>query len=321
MKNNKFFVLLFFILLLLTFKIFADNSGYSIKKVPYSKYLSSGTLNIVASFDGSYQLDRWKDVLDFAKENGVKFTFFISGVYFIPTNKRKEYIYPGDMTRKGISDIGFGGVSTDVVKRVEYVKQALKDGHDIESHLNGHFNGIHWTQENWRVEFKEFNQLCNFLPRPVEHIRFPLLAMNNEVFPVLAEYGFKSITSIPENDYKKFNRVTINYKGKPYTFVEFPISCGYDNKSKILLMDYNFYIYDKKHHVDIDSAKKEMIKLYLEAADKCYKTKSPFFISHHFADWDHGIYWEAMKEVILTLKKKYKVKFLTVSELTDIVLK
>jgi len=118
--------------------VFAQTFTYKVQKLHYSDYLSTDTLFVVASFDGSYDLKRWEDILSFAKINGVKFTFFISGVYFLPAQKKDIYVFPPDPHEKGRSIIGFGDSDTDVDKRKEIVLGAIRSGHDIESHLNGH---------------------------------------------------------------------------------------------------------------------------------------------------------------------------------------
>jgi peptidoglycan/xylan/chitin deacetylase (PgdA/CDA1 family) len=297
----------------------ADDFSYNIQKVPYSRYLDSGTLTVIASFDGSKSLERWKDILEFAKDNKVKFTFFISGVYFIPTDEKNDYTYPVDPSREGVSDIGFGGASTDVVKRKEFVIQALKEGHDIETHLNGHFDGSRWTEDDWRREFNEFNEICSFLPAKVRHVRFPLLAMNHKVFPAMIENNIYSVNSVVESDYEKFDRITVDYKGKPYTVIQFPIPYGHEYNTSMILMDYNFYLFDEIHHINMMRSEGDMVRLYLEEVEKCLRENRPFFISHHFSNWNNSAYWNAMKLVITTVKEKYPVKFLTISELYDIV--
>jgi len=295
----------------------AKDIQYTVEKAPYARFLESGKLTVVASFDGCKETDKWRDILDFAKQNNVRFTFFVSGVYFLSDKNRNAYIYPADPSKRGISSIGFGGASSDVVKRTQLVLEALKDGHDVESHLNGHFNAKSWNGTAWREEFSQFNAITNFLPRPTAHVRFPLLAMNDNVFPVMAEFGIRSITSVVENDFKDFSRVTVAFKGRPFTLLEFPIPVEKENASRLLMMDYNFYYYDEKHKVEARKAGEEMEKLYLEEAERCFRENRPLFLSHHFAGWNHDVYWAAMKKVILTLKKKYPSQFLTVSELCD----
>lgn len=315
---QKIFGLILFSFTLCCFsRLSAETTGYRTEKIPYRNFLPENKLIVVASFDGSKALDRWQDILKFSEENGVKFTFFISGVYFLPDKDRNLYLYPLDSKISGKSDIGFGGASTDVAKRKEDVLNAYNSGHDIETHLNGHFDGTRWTEQNWRTEFNEFNQIASFLPKPVRHVRFPLLAMNHKVFPVLAEFGIRSIVSDVESDYENFNKITLDIQGKRYSFVEFPIAYEHENRSKILLMDYNFYLYDETHHIDPEKSKEEMVALYLDEAERCFKDRRPFFISHHFSNWNHSAYWDAMKKVIQEVSKKYSSEFWTVSELYD----
>ena len=298
---------------------FGQTPAYQIEKVPYASYLAPGKLSVVASFDGSKALDRWKDILAFAKEKSVKFTFFISSVYFIPDPDRQLYIYPIDPRKTGISDIGFGGQKEAVAQRIAFVQQAVNEGHDIESHLNGHFDGTRWTEAMWKVEFAQFNEFCSFLLKKPTHVRFPLLGMNSQVFPVLMQNGIHSITSVYGKDFHLFSRISLTGETVPYTIVEFPISFEHENGATILLMDYNFYMYDQKYHISMQNAEAEMVKLYLDEAQKCYVEKRPFFISHHFSNWNHAAYWNAMKQVIEIIGKKYSVEYLTISDLYKLV--
>jgi Polysaccharide deacetylase. len=292
---------------------------YKTELVPYEKYLPPGKLTVVASFDGSYSLNRWADILAFARKNGVKCTFFVSGVYFLSDAEAQQYVYPVDPQIRGKSDIGFGGTPLEVAERKKCVLQAIEEGHDVESHLNGHFNAIRWTTPEWQKEFDEFDTIMSFLPKPVSHVRFPLLALNDNVYPVLAERGIKSVTSFMTKKYKDFRKITVSENGKDATIIEFPISTEYEQGSKVILMDYNFYLYDEKNHIDPDKAKDEMVRLYLEEADSCFKEHRPFFISHHFSNWNHSAYWDAMKSVIKAINKKYPVEYMTVSNLYDAV--
>jgi len=293
------------------------NDEYFVKKKPYAPYLTPDKLTVVASFDGSKSLERWQDILDFADKKQVKFTFFISGVYFVSDDDKKSYLYPPDMSIKGRSDIGFGGTGENIEKRKNFVLKAMAAGHDVQTHLNGHFDGSRWSEDAWRNEFDQFSRICAFMPSSVKHVRFPLLAMNHKVFPVLAAAGVKSVMSDIENDYENFNLITLKYGATNYQFAEFPIAYEKENGARILLMDYNFYLYDEKHRIDPDKAEKDMIALYLDEAERCMRDKRPFFISHHFSNWNHAAYWDAMQQVISEVKKKYPTEFLTVSELYD----
>ena len=74
----------------------------------------------------------------------MRFTYFISGVFFLLDADKNIYVDPAG--RNGKSNIGFGGPSLDVMKqRLEQVRLAMKEGHEIGSHANGHFDGRDYT--------------------------------------------------------------------------------------------------------------------------------------------------------------------------------
>ena len=294
---------------------YSENISYHFHKMPYSKFLDKNKLTVVPTFDGSKDLDKWQEILDYAKKNDVKFTFFVSGVYFLTDAEKNKYVYPPDPSKRGMSDIGFGGSSTEVARRKELVNESLKDGHDIECHLNGHFDAGRWTSKMWESEFKQFFEFTKFIDKPIKHVRFPLLAMNRKVYNVLPEFGIRSVVSVVENDYEDFSVFSLKYDSRPYVFLEFPISHEHMHKSQVLLMDYNLYFQDERYHVKAKAAQDEMIAFYLSEAEQCFKEQRPFFISHHFADWNHDAYWKALQRIIPLLKNKYHVEFMTVSDL------
>jgi hypothetical protein len=99
---------------------------------------------IVMAFDNCTELERWQELTDFAAEmnrdgDRVHFTFFVSGINFIADGKRN--IYEGPHQRRGYSRISFGGSPEQVRRRVDYVNDLYRNGHEIASHAVGHFNG------------------------------------------------------------------------------------------------------------------------------------------------------------------------------------
>ena len=297
-----------------------ENFSYRMESFPYSHYFSSGTLFVVVSFDGCRELNRWQDILEFSRANNMKFTFFISAAYLIAEQDRQLYYDPVNPVKEGYSRIGFGGTRGDVEKRKSCVLEAIKLGNDVESHLCGHFDAREWETQDWHVEFEEFNEICSFLPAPARHIRFPLLSMNKYVYPVIAEFGFNSVISVDEDEFDKFNRVTVPLPGgNNRSFLEFPMPWVKEGKSKVLLMDYNFFVHDKRNKVSAGTIEQKLVDTYIREADRCYFENRPLFISHHFSVKDsNDSYWKAMKKVLLTLGLKYPVKFITVTELYDI---
>ncbi|MFH0807453.1 MAG: polysaccharide deacetylase family protein [Elusimicrobiota bacterium] len=297
-----------------------EDFSYRMETFPYNQFFSSGTLFVVVSFDGCKELSRWQDILNFSKANDIKFTFFISAAYFVPEKEKALYYEPTNPVKEGYSRIGFGGTQEDVAKRKKYVLEAIESGNDVESHLCGHFDAKNWDESAWRIEFEEFNELCSFLPEPVHHIRFPLLSMNKYVYPVLAEFNFKSIMSVDEDEFDKFNRVTIQIPkgGQPVSFLEFPMGTVQEGNSKVMLMDYNFSVHDQRNKIPVSKIQKKMVDIYIQEANRCFTQNRPLLLSHHFSVTNsQDSYWKALKEVILNLKAIYPAKFITLSQLSE----
>ena len=276
---------------------------------------------VVMAFDGSYSLDMWKNTLDFAAQmaqqnHPVHFTYFLSGVYFL--NFRKAVRYQPPEKPAGTSGIGFGLSNNDIEQRIAYVNRAIAEGHEIGSHLNGHFDGSSWSTADWQQEFSQFNNLIfnaatnndvssndayrfqiNLKPSDIIGLRAPDLGTNKNLWPVLKEYHFEydtSLTSKPTDWPKKLDN----------GIWEFPLAnIRYaDTSSRLLSMDYNFYF---KQSGAVDVAKKgdeKWAKFYQETYTSYYNyfqdnytgNRAPVFIGSHFSEWNDGVYWEAMRD-------------------------
>lgn len=130
---------------------------------------------VLLAFDGSEGIDRWQDTRQFAKDNHIKFTYFVSGVLFLgrtaPASQTKSgdmiMAYKGPHHAAGASDIGFSGFATGntatnqpiILQRVEQMNLAVAEGHELGSHANGHFDGSQWSRADWDQEFADFNAL------------------------------------------------------------------------------------------------------------------------------------------------------------------
>lgn len=158
---------------------------------------------VAISFDGSYNNTMWNRILNFSDSvkdsTPAKFTFFISGVYFLKRmskpqknypnpqnsfndgcssyssckyrggywNTHRYYVLPkmiqGSTKRnvRGYSAIGFGDYNDDIVQRIANVNKAYKRGHEIGSHANAHVNGdtFKWSKSDWDKEFDQFTDI------------------------------------------------------------------------------------------------------------------------------------------------------------------
>lgn len=280
---------------------------------------------VILAFDGSLNLDFWKESRQFAREAGVKFTYFISGTYFL--NDSKKSLYAGPHHSAGKSDIGFGGPSENVKTRLEHLRLAKSEGHEMASHANGHFNGTAWTESDWDQEFEAFNKLIfeagpnNGFAQPslgfsipdVVGFRAPLLGQGAPLYATLRSHGFVYDTS-------KTNAT--NYWPEKVNGVwNFPLAQirVVGSGKKTLSMDYNFY-YTHSQGVskpaNKDLYKKEMLDTYMAYFQGNYfGNRAPLHIGHHFSKWNGGAYWEAMQAFAKRVCSQPEVKCVTYKEL------
>lgn len=305
--------------------VLAQDYDPTVTKTDYRTVLSKNPANknkllVVVSFDGSKGIDRWQNILDFAKQiGGRKFTFFISGVYFLSDAQQDRYKYPPKPSRTGISDIGFGGTAEEVAQRIAQVKRAIAENHEIGSHLNGHFDDNHWTADMFKLEISQFNEFTKgFLKTPVISIRFPLLSYNVTGFEVLTNFGYQSILSTNASPEFQFADYTFPNNGKTIMTYPIPYVSNVDGYRQVL-MDYNLY-YEDMHRTPKWTDQQivdHVVQLYLDEAAESYKLGMPLFLSHHFSLFEHSAYWDALQKALLRINAQYETRYLTVSELTN----
>lgn len=296
---------------------------------------------VVLAFDGSYSLSKWNQTLTFAREmkdqgKPIHFTYFLSGVYFIADQYKSTYQPP--LKPAGTSLIGFGYNQEDVRKRVAYVNQAIADGHEIGSHLNGHFNGSTWVTADWQQEFDQFDKLIFSIPEnnhvtvnPEDYklnisktdligFRAPNLGTDKDLWSVLKDHGYLYDTSLVG----KADAWPVKLAGGAW---EFPLaSIKYaDQNTSILSMDYNFYYKQSKA---VDVAKKgspewqdfynKTLTSYLNYFNGNYNgNHAPVYIGSHFSDWNDGVYWEAMKDFASQVCGQPEVRCVSFRELMN----
>jgi len=282
---------------------------------------------VVLAFDGSYNLEFWKESRAFAKElnaagKPMKFTYFMSGVYFVPNAKKSIYVAPHGLGA-GKSAIGFGGTEDEIKTRVEQVDLAAAEGHEMASHANGHFDGSTWSKADWDSEFAQFNQIFfgNKSVKPLSAVkeadivgfRAPQLGHSPGLFQTLPEQNYTYDTSKsgaanywPEKINGVWNMALAQLK---------IVGSG----KNTLSMDYNFYVAQSKGNPDAANAakyQKEMIDTYRAYfKNNYYGNRAPVHIGHHFSKWNGGAYWNAMKDFAKEVCGKPEVKCVTYKEL------
>lgn len=280
---------------------------------------------VILAFDGSYNLPFWKESRQFATDNSLKFTYFISGVYFIPNASKSGYDAPRNGAGK--SAIGFGGTTDEIAERFEQLRLAASEGNEIASHANGHFDGSSWTEENWNSEFDQFDKIIfqgigvrapanlGFGPRDVVGFRAPQLGHSPGLFKTLPNKSYTYDTS---------KSGAANYwpekKGGVWNFPLAQLRIVGSGKAT-LSMDYNFYVADSRgesNPAGKETYKKQMVDTYMKYFEANYfGNRAPIHIGHHFSKWNGGAYWEAMQAFAKRVCGQPEVKCGTYKELVS----
>ncbi len=291
---------------------------------------------VILAFDGSKSLGMWSETIDFASEarkklkQDLKFTYFISGVYFLANEYRNHYEEPTHGS--GSSAIGFGGSKDDVVSRVRKINMATDDAHEIASHANGHYDGTAWSEDNWNSEFDQFTDLVfNFSINNVLEVfdaikikseqilgfRAPLLGTNKELWTAQQSHGILYDTSL-------INKMDYWPRKNSHGIWNFPLASVViaGSGKKTISMDYNFY-YAQSQAAEADEDllpgyQQEMYDTYMNYFLNNYNgNRAPLNIGHHFSKWNKGIYWQALKDFAMDVCGLPEVRCVTYTELMD----
>ena len=294
---------------------------------------------VLISFDGSYNHKFWQETLNIADKTHARFSYFISGVYFI---KRKDkMLYTSPRHKQGTSGIGFGDDETqDIQARTEFVWQALDHGFDIGSHVNGHYDGgSFWTKDEWTSEFTQFHHfvekvfdlnpdvIASFarqwqarLHAALTGFRAPLLEENNSTVQVLKDFNYQydasgsSKSAWPSqkaNGIWNLNLAEIQLAGTQH---------------RTIAMDYNilygqcngkFKPSDSGECLSLTPGlmthfETQMYQSYINTfLNSYYGNRAPLSIGHHFSLWNKGIYWKVLQRVIYDVCNQPEVQCVT----------
>ncbi len=301
----------------------SNQSAASTPAIPENYATASGKKPqfVLLAFDGSRSLDMWQKTLDFSQGMStqgkpVHFTYFLSGVYFLDYHKASHYVAPDG--KPGHSLIGFADSNLDVEKRVAFVNRAISEGHEIGSHLNGHFDGSSWTSQQGEPEVNSFNTLIfsiphnndvsaedaakytiNLSPKQMVGFRAPDLGRNQAMYDVLKKHGYTYDTSGVGKSDAWPARLSSGIWEFPLAQINYASST-----KKILSMDYNFY-FKQSNAKDIavkgtplwDSFYSDTYNSYINYFNGNYQgDRAPVYIGSHFSEWNDGVYWEAMRD-------------------------
>lgn len=277
---------------------------------------------VMIGFDGGLNLTQWSAMRSFVTsmkkvKKPVNFTYFVSGVYFLSDNNRHMYSPPKHT--QGYSMIGFGeDKPQSIADRVDMMNAVYKDGQEIASHANGHFDASEdkWDANDWSAEFKQYDDLLfgaffnnkiqpnvtnkypkgyAFDSKEIIGFRAPYLGTTPDLYPTLKAYGFKyDVSSTGEPQFwPRKDEYGI------WRFLVPSIEIAGTGK-KVLSMDYNFYVAQSKGADDLanrEAYRKQMVDSYMNYFNNnYYGHRAPVFIGHHFNLYNGGAYWDALQD-------------------------
>ena len=282
---------------------------------------------VLISFDGAHDNKLWTRSRELAKNNNAHFTYFLSCVFLMTKQDRRDYQPPHK--RAGASNVGFALSHDEVVARLDNVWQAHLEGNEIASHGCGHFDGTGWSTADWDKEIKEFRRITadayknngiqgepegwqELARKGINGFRAPYLAASKPVQDALKANGFRyqasSITRGPE----------LPQINGPFASFGLPLIPEGPSQRVIVGMDYNLYVrHSKGKEAPAQSAEFEerAYKAFRTAFDKQYDgERIPLQLGFHFVLMNDGAYWRAMERLVTEVCNKPDVKCTTYND-------
>ncbi|QNP72952.1 hypothetical protein IAG44_28315 [Streptomyces roseirectus] len=291
---------------------------------------------VVFSWDGALQGDDqlFSHYRSLAQEYNAHMTFFLTGIYLLPKDKKNLYSPP--QHPRGSAAISYA-TDEHIRTTLEQLGRAWEEGNEIGTHFNGHFcdakGGKDWSVEEWKSEIDQFYEFAEKwktntgfdemdpLPfdfrKEVTGGRAPCLEGQPNLLKAAKSYGWRYDASSPG----KFQV----WPEKKDGIWDFPLQMlPYEGgKYQGLSMDFNFLYNQSGGEVNGDPAKypqweKETLDTYMAGFNRVYYgSRAPLFIGNHFEDWNGGIYMRAVDQMIRNVCVKKDVKCVSFKELAD----
>ncbi|MFD9776579.1 hypothetical protein ACFWZS_13050 [[Kitasatospora] papulosa] len=308
-------------------------------RLPVAKRLRPGQKPpqfVVFSWDGAGE-DSQKLFSHFravAKKYDARMTYFLSGVYLLPEEKKGLYDPPQHSA--GRSDIGFN--DTEGIRHtLTELRAAWQDGNEIGTHFNGHFCGPDggvgtWSVEEWKSEISQAKSfvkswktntpaLKGEAPLPFDYdkeligARTPCLEGQKNMVAAARTMGFRYDSSGVGNQVWPAKKDGL--WDLPLQLVPVP-----GRAFETLSMDYNF-MFNQSGTTQGDPAQHEywgnqMRDGLLQAFSRAYNgNRAPLIIGNHFESWNGGTYMRAIEETIKTVCTQRDVQCVSFRQLAD----
>jgi hypothetical protein len=291
---------------------------------------------VVFSWDGAGEDSQklFSHFREVAKANNATMTFFLSGVYMLPEEKRDLYKPP--QHSPGRSDIGFND-EQGIADTAKQLRLAWQEGNEIGTHFNGHFCGKdggvgQWSVEDWKDEITQAKQfvktwktntgMAKAAPLPFDYdkeligARTPCLEGQKNFMKAARDMGFRYDTSGVNNQVwpgKKEGLWDLSMQLVPF----------HGHSYEQLTMDYNFMVNQSGTATQGDPAKRafwghQMRDSLLAGFQRAYYgNRAPLVIGNHFESWNGGVYMRAVQDVVEAVCNKPDVRCVSFHQLAD----
>ncbi|MFF5474965.1 hypothetical protein [Streptomyces achromogenes] len=291
---------------------------------------------VVFSWDGAGEDSQklFSHFREVAKENNATMTYFLSGVYLLPEEKRDLYKPP--QHSPGRSDIGFND-ERGITDTLEQLRLAWLEGNEIGTHFNGHFCGPDggvgtWSVDEWKSEIAQAKRFVKSWrsntglrtedPLPFDYdkeligARTPCLEGRKNFVKAARDLGFRYDSSgVDDQVWPKRKEGLWDLSMQ---LVPFP---GHTYEQ--LTMDYNFMVGQSGTQTQGDPDKFDywgdqmrdgLLKGFYRAYDG---NRAPLIIGNHFESWNGGTYMRAVEEVVKEVCTKPEVRCVSFRQLAD----
>ena len=273
-------------------------AGQTIKRPQY----------VIISFDGAHDVAQWKRSRALAAKTGAKFTYFLSCVFLLSPETRRNYQAPGRIGGK--SNVGFALSKQEVAERLAEIWTAHREDHEIASHGCGHFDGGGWSKADWLSEFSSFSTILrdayaangigpeptgwrHFAETEIKGFRAPYLSASKALYRALEEDKFSyDASGVSRGPAEPDRNATVARFALPQ-IAEGPAS------RRVIAMDYNLFV---RHSGGLErpSQAKDFedraYEAFLASFDAEYNSKrTPFQVGFHFTLMNGGAYWRALE--------------------------
>jgi peptidoglycan/xylan/chitin deacetylase (PgdA/CDA1 family) len=275
---------------------------------------------ILISFDGSGYFNMWEDTSLFAKDYNLKYTYFVSAPYFVTEAECKEHPY---WALNELKELPYCKIQLDenvnsVLRRRAYIPLIQKEGHEIASHLCGHYDGAKWTYEQWVKEMEFFRwamSKAGIKKKDIVGIRAPYLAVNEAYFKAMKNDGYLYDSSKGYNKKGIYTAdIEIPIRNIDIIYLESGIGNGLVGWT--LPFDDAFQTFINEYFIKWIT-NEEIQKIYFDSL--CYdylRSKLPTQICLHFSQFEGQPYYNAMKRFVIWVEDK-NPKYMTYREYAE----